>query len=74
MTLTFSIGWPDAVEGLYALKKHAIIATLSNGNVRLLVDMVCRQPGLFYPPLIPLGKTRRPALGCCIFIRTIWPI
>jgi hypothetical protein len=33
-------GWPDATEGLYALKKRMIIATLSNGNVRLLVDMV----------------------------------
>lgn len=32
-------GWPDTVEGLYALKKQFIIATLSNGNVRLLVDM-----------------------------------
>ncbi|KAI0933034.1 hypothetical protein AcW1_000025 [Taiwanofungus camphoratus] len=32
-------GWPDTTEGLYALKKHAIIGTLSNGNVRLLVDM-----------------------------------
>jgi len=32
-------GWSDATEGLYALKKHAIIGTLSNGNVRLLVDM-----------------------------------
>ncbi|TFK65948.1 haloacid dehalogenase [Pluteus cervinus] len=32
-------GWPDTTEGLYALKKQRIIATLSNGNVRLLVDM-----------------------------------
>ncbi|KAJ3505587.1 hypothetical protein NLJ89_g7336 [Agrocybe chaxingu] len=32
-------GWPDTVEGLRALKKQLIIATLSNGNVRLLVDM-----------------------------------
>jgi len=32
-------GWPDTVEGLHALKKQTIIATLSNGNVRLLVDM-----------------------------------
>ncbi|KAK0200095.1 HAD-like domain-containing protein [Desarmillaria ectypa] len=31
--------WPDTVEGLYQLKKHVILATLSNGNVRLLVDM-----------------------------------
>ncbi|RXW19443.1 hypothetical protein EST38_g6405 [Candolleomyces aberdarensis] len=31
--------WPDTVEGLRALKKKYIIGTLSNGNVRLLVDM-----------------------------------
>ncbi|KAF9067883.1 HAD-like domain-containing protein [Rhodocollybia butyracea] len=32
-------GWPDAVQGLYELKKQVILATLSNGNLRLLVDM-----------------------------------
>ncbi|KAF9554031.1 haloacid dehalogenase [Agrocybe pediades] len=32
-------GWPDTVEGLQALKRLKIISTLSNGNVRLLVDM-----------------------------------
>ncbi|KZT24342.1 haloacid dehalogenase [Neolentinus lepideus HHB14362 ss-1] len=32
-------GWRDSSEGLYELKKRFIIATLSNGNVRLLVDM-----------------------------------
>jgi 2-haloalkanoic acid dehalogenase type II len=32
-------GWPDTVKGLHALKRQVIIATLSNGNVRLLVDM-----------------------------------
>jgi 2-haloacid dehalogenase len=32
-------GWPDAVEGLARLKKNYIIATLSNGNVSLLVEM-----------------------------------
>jgi len=32
-------GWPDSTSGLFSLKKHVIIATLSNGNVRLLVDM-----------------------------------
>jgi 2-haloacid dehalogenase len=32
-------GWPDAVEGLTRLKKNLIIATLSNGNVSLLVEM-----------------------------------
>ena len=31
--------WPDAVPGLTRLKKRYILATLSNGNVSLLVDM-----------------------------------
>lgn len=31
--------WPDAVEGLSRLKKRYVIATLSNGNVGLLVNM-----------------------------------
>jgi 2-haloacid dehalogenase len=31
--------WPDAVEGLTRVKKNYIIATLSNGNVSLLVEM-----------------------------------
>jgi hypothetical protein len=33
-------GWPDSSQGLYRLKKLYIICTLSNGNVRLLADMV----------------------------------
>ena len=43
------VGWSDTVEGLHALKKQAIIATLSNGNMRLLVDMVRR---VFFPAYI----------------------
>lgn len=31
--------WPDSVEGLTRLKKHHIIAPLSNGNVALLTNM-----------------------------------
>ena len=31
--------WPDAVEGLLRMKKRFILATLSNGNVALLVNM-----------------------------------
>jgi 2-haloacid dehalogenase len=34
--------WPDVVEGLTRLKSHFIIATLSNGNVSLMVDMAKR--------------------------------
>ncbi|KAI0329133.1 haloacid dehalogenase [Cubamyces sp. BRFM 1775] len=32
-------GWPDSSRGLHRMKEKAIIGTLSNGNVRLLVDM-----------------------------------
>jgi 2-haloacid dehalogenase len=31
--------WPDTVDGLRRLRKHYILGTLSNGNVRLLVDL-----------------------------------
>ena len=30
--------WPDSVEGLTRLKKNFVVATLSNGNVSLLVE------------------------------------
>ncbi|CAB3761889.1 haloacid dehalogenase type II [Paraburkholderia humisilvae] len=31
--------WPDTVEGLTRLKSRYIIAPLSNGNIRLMIDM-----------------------------------
>jgi 2-haloacid dehalogenase len=34
--------WPDAVAGLKRLKTRYIIAPLSNGNIRLLLDMAKR--------------------------------
>jgi 2-haloacid dehalogenase len=34
--------WPDSVAGLDRLKRRFILATLSNGNVRLMVDMAKR--------------------------------
>jgi 2-haloacid dehalogenase len=37
--------WPDSVEGLTLLKRNYVLATLSNGNVALLVDMA-RNAGL----------------------------
>ena len=37
--------WPDAVEGLRRLRTRFILATLSNGNVALLVNMA-RRAGL----------------------------
>jgi 2-haloacid dehalogenase len=34
--------WPDAVDGLTRLRRRFILATLSNGNVALLVNMAKR--------------------------------
>jgi 2-haloacid dehalogenase len=34
--------WPDAITGLVRLRKQFIVATLSNGNVALLVNMAKR--------------------------------
>ena len=34
--------WPDTVEGLIRLKRRFILATLSNGNVALIVNMAKR--------------------------------
>jgi 2-haloacid dehalogenase len=34
--------WPDVVAGLGRLKQRFILATLSNGNIRLMVDMAKR--------------------------------
>jgi 2-haloacid dehalogenase len=34
--------WPDTVEGLTRLKRRFILATLSNGNVALMVNMAKR--------------------------------
>jgi len=34
--------WPDSVEGLLRLKRHFMIAPLSNGNIRLMLDMAKR--------------------------------
>ncbi|MEZ4503290.1 MAG: haloacid dehalogenase type II [Dehalococcoidia bacterium] len=34
--------WPDAVEGLTRLKAHYILATQSNGNIALMVNMAKR--------------------------------
>jgi 2-haloacid dehalogenase len=31
--------WPDSIEGLLRMKRRFIIAPLSNGNVRLMIDM-----------------------------------
>jgi hypothetical protein len=66
------IGWPDSSPGLYKLKNHFIVATLSNGNVRLLVDMVESFGSYIYRRVLRLvsfnsGQKRRFTVGCGIF-------
>lgn len=39
--------WPDAVEGICRLRRKYIVATLSNGNVALLVD-IAKQAGIVW--------------------------
>ncbi|WP_118186115.1 haloacid dehalogenase type II [Paraburkholderia phosphatilytica] len=34
--------WPDSIEGLLRMKRRYIIAPLSNGNIRLMIDMAKR--------------------------------
>ena len=43
--------WPDAVEGLTRLKRRHVVATLSNGNVALLVNMA-RRAGLAWDAVL----------------------
>ena len=31
--------WPDSSDGLYAIKKQMIIATMTNGNIALMVNL-----------------------------------
>ena len=33
------LAWPDSSKGLYAIKKQMIIATMTNGNIALMVNL-----------------------------------
>jgi 2-haloacid dehalogenase len=50
--------WPDAVAGLTRLKKHFVIATLSNGNVALLTNMA-KQAGLPWDCILSAELAKR---------------
>ena len=49
--------WPDAVEGLTRLRAGFIVATLSNGNIRLMVDMA-KRAGLPWDAILGAEVTR----------------
>lgn len=50
--------WPDAIAGLQRLRRRFIIATLSNGNVALLVNMA-RNAGLPWDCILSAELVRR---------------
>ncbi|TCJ19694.1 haloacid dehalogenase type II [Rubrobacter taiwanensis] len=50
--------WPDAVEGLKRLRRRYILATLSNGNVALLVNMA-KRAGLPWDCVLSAELARR---------------
>ena len=50
--------WPDAVEGLSRLKRRYVLATLSNGNVALLVNMA-KRAGLPWDAVLGAEPARR---------------
>ena len=50
--------WPDAVEGLTRLKRRYVLATLSNGNVALLVNMA-KRAGLPWDAVLGAEPARR---------------
>ena len=50
--------WPDAVAGLTRLKRRFVLATLSNGNVALLVNMA-KRAGLPWDAVLGAEVARR---------------
>jgi len=54
--------WPDAVSGLNRLKQYFIIAPLSNGNIRLMLD-VAKRAGLPWDAILgaEIAQAYKPA-------------
>ena len=50
--------WPDVVEGLTRLKRRFVLATLSNGNVALIVNMA-KRAGLPWDAVLGAEVARR---------------
>ncbi|MGF6303359.1 HAD superfamily hydrolase (TIGR01493 family) [Paraburkholderia sp. WC7.3d] len=49
--------WPDVLPGLSRLKQHFIIAPLSNGNIRLMLD-VAKRAGLPWDAILGAEVSR----------------
>ena len=54
--------WPDAAEGLQRLKQRFILAPVSNGHIRLMVD-VARSAGLAWDAILgaEIARTYKPS-------------
>jgi len=54
--------WPDAAAGLELLRRSYVVATLSNGNVSLLVDLI-RHAGLRFDAVLSaeVARSYKPA-------------
>jgi len=53
--------WPDAVEGLRRIKKSYVVAPVSNGHIRLMVD-IARHAGLPWDTVLgaEIARTYKP--------------
>lgn len=49
--------WPDSVEGIFRLKEHFVVAPLSDGNTRLLVNMA-KNAGLSWDTILGADVSR----------------
>lgn len=62
--------WPDSVQGLQRLKREFIIAPLSNGNIRLMVDMA-KRAGLPWDAILGAEVVRMYKPSPQVYIETV---
>lgn len=62
--------WPDSVEALVRLKRQFIIAPLSNGNIRLMVDMA-KRAGLPWDAILGAEVVRAYKPSPQVYIQTV---
>lgn len=62
--------WPDAVEALHSLKRDFIIAPLSNGNIRLMVDMA-KYAGLPWDAILGADVVRAYKPSPEVYLQTV---
>lgn len=62
--------WPDSVEGLARLKRRFMIAPLSNGNIRLMLDMA-KRAGLPWDAILGAEVVRAYKPSPSVYIDTV---